>query len=415
MRRASRKKAIYQRGDFRLYERPDRSNLEIVWYDSEARRERSASAGTSDHGRAKLEVDRRYLEANGTPICSGCGRPLNGDVAPLLTRAITDYLLLGEDKKGFKATRGRLSLVIQYLATVDVTISVAAIDERWVNGFRAWLAAKPIVAPKSGEKRERTIGHIEGCVRQLAAAINATPGQKAQFKAEQAKNVSASPRYRADVKTLAAMFRYCLEPSGPKVRSAQERAVYIGYRANLLRYLRAAVATWARPEEIADLRADQWMPEAGALNLNQLGRRQTRKYRGVVPVPRQFIPHLVATRGNYLPIASIRGAWDAMRAEIGLPSIRGEAGWKLIRRSMATLARRRIGEANWRQGEIMLGHVRASTSDIYALRDPANLGLALAATESIIEDICELVPDAFYRTNTADCVDDNLENGGKNG
>ena len=61
--------------------------------------------------------------------------------------------------------RGGLSLVIQYLATVDVTVSVAAIDERWVNAFRKWLAAQPIVTPKSGGTRVRTIGHIEGCVR----------------------------------------------------------------------------------------------------------------------------------------------------------------------------------------------------------------------------------------------------------
>jgi len=415
MRRTPRPKAIYQRGDFRLYRRPDRANLEIVWYDPAARRERSASAGTSDDGLARLEVDRRYLAAAGSPICSGCGRPFDGNAAPLLTAAITDYLLLGEDKKGFKATRGRLALAVEYIATTDLTVTVAAIDERWVAGFRKWLTARPIVAPSSGATRERSLGHVEGCVRQLAAAINATPGQKARFKAEQPKNVSASPRYRADIPMLAAMFRYCLDPSGPKVRSDKERAVYIEYRANLLRYLRAAVATWARPEEITDLRADQWIPDAGVLDLNPRGRRQTRKYRGIIPVPRRFAPYLTATRGSYMPIANIRGAWDTMRAEIGLPAERGEAGWKLIRRSVSTLARRRIGEANWRQGEIMLGHVRTSTSDIYALRDPANLGLALAATESIIDDICALVPGAFHRADTANGADDNLQNGGKNG
>lgn len=415
MRRTPRPKAIYQRGDFRLYRRPDRANLEIVWYDPAIRRERSASAGTGDDRQARLEVDRRYLAATGSPICSGCGRPFDGQSAPLLTRAITDYLLLGEDKAGFKATRGRLSLAVEYIAATDVTVTVAGIDERWVDDFRKWLAAKPIVAPKSGITRERSIGHIEGCVRQLAAAISATPGQKAQFKAEQTIRVSASPRYRADVPMLAAMFRYCLQPSGPKIRSPKERDVYIGYRANLLRYLRAAVATWARPEEIADLRGDQYIPSAGALDLNPRGRRQTRKYRGVVPVPRQFAPDLAATRGNYMPIVNIRGAWDSMRAEIGLPADRGEAGWKLVRRSMATLARRRIGEANWRQGEMMLGHVRASTSDIYALRDPANLGLALAATESIIDDICNLVPGAFYRTDTANDASPQPNKGKENG
>lgn len=194
---------------------------------------------------------------------------------------------------------------------------------------------------------------------------------------------------------LASMFRYCLDPSGPKIRSDKERDVYIGYRTNLLLYLRASVATWARPEEIADLREGQWIPEAGVLDLNPRGRRQTRKYRGIIPIPRQFAPFLDQMQGNYLPIANIRGPWDTMRAEIGLPADRGEAGWKLIRRSMATIARRRIGEANWRQGEIMLGHVRASTSDIYALRDPANLGLALEVTEGIINEICALAPGAF--------------------
>jgi len=115
---------------------------------------------------------------------------------------------------------------------------------------------QPVQASFSNTGFDGPIGHIEGCVRQLAAAISATPGQKPKFRAEQTKNVSASPRYRADVQMLAAMFDYCLNPTGPKVRSDKEREVYIGYRANLLRYLRAAVATWARPEEIADLRRD---------------------------------------------------------------------------------------------------------------------------------------------------------------
>lgn len=52
----------------------------------------------------------------------------------------------------------------------------------------------------------------------------------------------------------------------------------------------------------------------------------------------------------------------------------------------------------------MLGHRKASISDIYAIPDPANLGLALAATESIIDQIEALCPGAFreaHRTFTA--------------
>ena len=43
----------------------------------------------------------------------------------------------------------------------------------------------------------------------------------------------------------------------------------------------------------------------------------------------------------------------------------------------------------------MLGHHKPSTSDIYALYDPANLGRALAVTEAIIDEIEALVPGAF--------------------
>src|SRR3546814_16390701 len=83
-----------------------------------------------------------------------------------------------------------------------------------------------------------------------------------------------------------------------------------------------------------------------------------------------------------------------MCAYLDLPG-EGEAGMKLIRRSVSTIARKRIGEANWVQGETMLGHRPASTSDIYALPDPAHLGLALEATEAISDEHESRSPGAF--------------------
>lgn len=38
-------------------------------------------------------------------------------------------------------------------------------------------------------------------------------------------------------------------------------------------------------------------------------------------------------------------------------------------------------------------------SDIYALPDPHNLGLALAATEAVIDEIEALAPGAFARVS----------------
>ena len=115
-----------------------------------------------------------------------------------------------------------------------------------------------------------------------------------------------------------------------------------------------------------------------------------------IPVPRQFVPWLdeAMERDNYLLVDTIKHAWDAMRKHLNLPG-EAEAGEKVIRRSVSTICRRYIGEANWVQGELMLGHQKASTSDIYAIPDPANLGMALAATERLIDEIEERVPGAF--------------------
>lgn len=399
MPRSKRTKPIYQRGPYALYARSDRPNLEIVWYDKRRGRERSISARTSDHEEGKLALDRHYLEAEGRKFCPTCGHEFSGEVAPLLLDAIADYLLQIEHKAGFPSARGRLAHVVDFLEATDPATTVPMISPEWVDEFRVWLASKPVISPKGRELRKRAPGAIEGCVVQLAAAINATPGHVARFSAQPLKEVSASPRYRADVKTMAAMFRYCVSPTSPsgETLSAKELDQARAYRENLLRYLRIAVATWARPDAIHDLTAAQWYPEAGVLDLNPAGRKQTRKYRPVVPVPHQLHAWLHSCKGLIVPVATIRGPRDRMRDELGLPK-GGEAGSKLIRRSMATLARKRLGEAQWVQGHMMLGHKKATTSDIYALPDPANLGGALLVTEGIIDEIEQLAPGAFTAT-----------------
>ncbi len=232
---------------------------------------------------------------------------------------------------------------------------------------------------------------------QFAAAINATPGEKAHFKAKQQIEVTRSPSLRVDVAELAAMFNYCLRPDE---ESDKLRDLRIKERATLLAYLRMAVATWARPETILAIKRDQWHSGPRVIDLNPTRRQRTNKRLPLVPVPKQLVPHLEAMPEHWIKAATIRSPWDKMRVARGLPGDR-QAGPKLIRRSMATIVRRIIGEVNWRQGEIMLGHVPFAISDIYAIPDPANLGLVLAATESVIDQIEALAPGAFYRTTTA--------------
>ncbi len=196
------------------------------------------------------------------------------------------------------------------------------------------------------------------------------------------------------------MFRYCVapQPSAGEVWSARMHAMVIGQRANLLRFLQASVATWGRPDAVHDLSTsperNQWISSSQVVQLNQRGRTQTKKYRPVLPVPDRFAAIMDATDGLLVTVSSVRKAFEAMLDELGLPRER-ETGLKLIRRSVAQLMRREIGEERWIQGQMMLGHRKASTSDLYALFNPVNLGTALAATTELIERIEALTPGAF--------------------
>ncbi len=350
--------------------------------------------------------DRLYLHDDERRVCPTCHRPWEHSGSPLLITALTDYVILSEGKAGYKSAKTRIGHVIRYAEQHHDSVVCAAVDGRWADGFRAWMAKQP--NPAGGAY---SLSHIEGCVMQLVAAINATPGESASFTAEQQKAVANSPSYRADVKTLAAMFDYCLNP---EARTEKERDYLRGARANLLGFLRLSVATWARPDAIFDVTDKQWVSAARVLDLNPPGRRQTKKHRPKVPIARQMVPFLDEMQGPWIGVTVLNQPWTKMARKLGLPTGR-EAGPKLIRRSMATLARKRIGEANWQQGKMMLGHVRFDVSDIYALPDPANLGLALAATESIIDEIEALAPGAFYRNVTATGQKLSLVKGGKSG
>jgi hypothetical protein len=379
MPKSHRPKALYQRGDFRLYPRKGR-NLEIVRYDRERGRERSSSAGTTDIEAGKIALDKLYLRATGGEYV-----PPTNRTSPLVTAVIADYQLAhGDEATSSAAIRTRLAHVLAYIGTLkDKAVRCDAVDERWITKLRAWLAKQPI----AGTKRPRSPATIENSVLQLAAAMR-WARQIPAFKVIPLPQVTRSPSYRADIPMLAAMFRYAMKPR----------------RGNLLAFLRLSVATWARPDAVMDCSTaperGQWNSQARALNLNPVGRRQTKKRRALVPVPECVGKWLDTVNGPVVPKELSKATWRRMQAELGIP-FDGQGGMKLIRRSVSTLARPIIGERDWIQGETFLGHRKPSTSDIYALPDPAHLGGALAATQAIIDEIEKLAPGAFYRTFTA--------------
>ena len=393
MPKTRRPKPLYRRGEYALYPRDGR-NLEIIWYDGQLRRERSVSAGTKNVDAGKIALDKLYLLATGGEYVPPVSR-----TSPLVSAVIADYQIAhGEQQTSADAIRHRLAHLANFIASLpDKAVRCDSIDERWIARFRTWLSNQPI----RGAERQRAPSTIENSVVQLQAALR-WARQTPKFKPIPLADVTRSPSYRADIGILASMFRYCTEP---RSRTDRERSKIRSARANLLAFLRFSVATWGRPDAIMDASTEaargQWNSQAGVFSLNPVGRRQTKKRRATVPVPECIGEWLDTLDGPICSKEVSKATWRRMQAELGIP-FEGQGGMKLVRRSIATLARRRLGEEHWIQGRMMLGHVPISISDLYALPEPANLGRALAVTQTIIDDIEKLAPGAFYRTLTAE-------------
>lgn len=399
--------ALYSRGKYRLEWDAKRDGtlrspfLQIVWYDDDAGRNRSKSTGTADIEEAEDELDKLYLQRErGQAVCQACGQPLRNGGQFLVTTAIADYLVAKAEKSSIGSIRPRLSHVSSYLEETDqLGVTCDAIDDEWIEDFREWAFEVPVVWPNK-RVSERAPGTVEASVRQLAAVINFSFNRKdtmhpATFKVKKPSEVSRTPTHRSDVKEIASMFRYAMKPG----KDGQP----MNARQPLLKFLQASVITWARPDAIYDISTKrdrhQWHSNMRVIDLNPKGRTQTRKYRPAIPVGDRAATLFDNCSGYFVGVDSVSSAWATMARDIGLPG-EGEAGTKLIRRSMATLARRRVGEEHYVQVERMLGHRKASTSDLYALFDPGMLGRVLDATNAIIEEIEKLAPGAFHRKGT---------------
>ena len=404
MPRRSKAKGLYQRGPYWLDwdRRADGSlrspNLSIFWYDPSRGRIRSTSARSGDVAEAKVALDRHYLEhTEGEAICPTCGQRRQIGDGFLVLQAIRNYLSTRDDK----AIGHRLAHISAFIVhTGQVQLTCRQANEGWAARFRKWTAEQPIVSP-TGIKRQRTASTIENSLIQLAAAINAAHRRgdclaPAQFRPIQTRELNNTPKRRLSVDEIAAAFRYALDPRFPTKR------------AGLLRFLRISVGTLCRPDAAHDFSTapdrQQWNSERRVIALNPKGRRQTKKYRATVIAPWQLAQRIDETAGFFVPVKSIRSAWDSMCDDLGWPKD-GENGTKLIRRSGAQLLRDPARKVPTEQIELLLGHRKIdSVTDLYAAFDPAYLADATRALEALIDEIEIKAPGAFHRDSTGNAV-----------
>lgn len=154
-------------------------------------------------------------------------------------------------------------------------------------------------------------------------------------------------------------------------------------------YLALAYGTLARPESILGLERSFVDFDRRLLDQNPPGRRQTKKYRPVVPICDFLLPWLESTEDGPLvqwrgkPIASFKTAWRSLRTRAGLPQAFVP---KTIRHTMATVLR----AADVPEAEIqgMLGHKAYSgKTERYAKFRPNYLGKAAAAIDEHMAEL----------------------------
>jgi hypothetical protein len=400
---AAKRQIIAVNTPFKLVRDPGVTNLNIVWRINGKAGKRSAE--TPDPIQGKIKMDSLFAQTFGGPkICAGCGRGYQDADRPV-SQILDEYWAAhGQYQDSPASIQTNLKYLRWYMATLPIQAMPNQIGEAWARDFRLWMGKLTYTKGKKGTPRPYAAATIESGLMQLHAALKWAKIDP-QYELQDLGGLSRGPDFRADAETLAKMFRHCLYPNeaNPKVHARR-----VADRVNLANYLRLAIARWGRPEAVLDFSLEphrgQWSSRNRVVHLNPKGRAQGNKRRPSVPVPECVGAWLDGLpKEKLFKTKPTDRAWGRMMETAGCPAVgTGEAGLKLIRRTMAELSREALGEADWlAQGKAMLGHASVlSQSDTYAIPKPEYLGKALAFTAALIDQIEALCPGAFCPVET---------------
>ncbi len=179
---------------------------------------------------------------------------------------------------------------------------------------------------------------------------------------------------------------------------------------HLLRFCMISLNTLARPDAVLDLRPTQVDTKRRRIKLNPEGRKQTKKYRPVVPITETLLPWLqtcdgtrhVLYGGN--PVASIKKSFRKAVADAGLKNVSPYC----LRHTMGTELRAR-GVPEW-EAKGFMGHKSgvARTTERYARFRPNHLGQAVQAIDAYFLELKRefnaILPDHVFNPVRANSV-----------
>jgi len=149
-------------------------------------------------------------------------------------------------------------------------------------------------------------------------------------------------------------------------------------------WMMLAFNTLARPSAALELEWHQVDMENRLINLNQPGRKQTNKFRPVVPISDTLYRYLVPNESARVigkELKSVKRQFGTMVKRAGLDNVTAYT----IRHTMATELRKR-GVPPWELSGFM-GHKIAGTTEIYAQYDPSYMRTASQAIDAYFAEL----------------------------
>jgi site-specific recombinase XerC len=345
-------------GGYWLSQRDNSPNWCRTWFDRATRQTKRASLSTDDFHQAELKL-AAWIAKNAQIRDQ---HPADLPLATVLTR-----YWFGHAKDLPSAVQAKRGL--RYWSEFFTTDSVADLTPARQEAFVDHL---------------RGLGHSTGYISRVLSI-----GRAAINRAHKRGELLAVP-FIADVET--AEDRRVKDPKGRPITLEELAALFdAAQQHHVFMFLLLACCTLSRPGAILDLTVFQRDREAGTIDLNPTGRRQTRKFRPTILEAKTLTPwldqatteHFVAWQGRRLK--SIKTAWRRLRADAGLDE---RVTPYSIRHTMAREMRRRKVPLEQRQA--FLGHLprgTARTTAIYAPDEPEHLSDAVAAIDAVMADV----------------------------
>ncbi len=324
-----------------------------TWFDPETRQTRRASLGTTDFQQAELQLIK-WVVVNAEK------RDQNSEYVLLEELLIRYYEHHARGQPSAEQARYALAKWSDFFAGATLSDLTPDRQEAFVDHLR-----------KTGSSD----GYIARILSIGRAALNRA------YRRQEIKSVpfimsvpSGCPRER----------RLTLQESAALFDAIAEEHLFM--------YCMVAFNTLARPEAILELRRFQISLENRLIEFNPPGRKQTKKYRPVVPITDTLLPWLERVKTSNVVSYSkqnrqVRSVKTTFRRTVARAGLSADVTPYTVRHTMATELRKR-GVPPWEVSG-MLGHKSGgyATTEIYAKYDPDFMGKAVAAIDGYFRDL----------------------------